>query len=426
MNHKYGFHVNRTGQDIFDAIVRIKPKVIKLLDYDVGFWTRVREAHPDVFLIGRDYIPNHEQDRFASNPTEAGANYADKILGLEVNQSTVNGRRLIDGWETYNELLFGHSDDELKKKYDDFQVAFARKISAAGFEPVAMNFATGNMLGEDFLNFFPGTLESCRYLGFHEYDWPTMWRIHEQNIKEKNEGGMWLCLRYRRIMNEVRQRYGNRHIVVMTECGMTQGVQGGNDVGPWHESHPISEQSYWDSLMWYNGELMRDSYVMGAALFVVGAVDPWHSFEHLGGIVNRLDQLQNGNPPPVLSKPELPAPTPAPNPSTPAAPPPPPRPVDPRPTQPAPTRPTPSQPAPTMTLQQQLRTAGQEHQVIQFNPNAALQKRIFADGFVPNSSEFTLDHQRIRYVAQRAEHLGTGEVRIYYVRDGDWGNVQVA
>ena len=165
MLHKYGFHVNRTGDDVFDAIRRIKPKMIKMLDYDIGFWSRVREIHPDVFLIARDYVPNNEQDKFASDPAGAGARYADRILGLEVNRQTINGKRLIDGWETYNELLFGHSDNELKRKYDDFQVAFAEQIKRDGFEPVAMNFATGNMLGEDFLNFFPGTLETCRYLG---------------------------------------------------------------------------------------------------------------------------------------------------------------------------------------------------------------------------------------------------------------------
>lgn len=63
-------------------------------------------------------------------------------------------------------------------------------------------------------------------------------------------------------------------------------------------------------------------------------------------------------------------------------------------------------------------------QVIRFNPKAALQRAIFVDGFVPNSAEFTVDEDGISYVAQRAEHMGTGEVRVYYVPVGDWGNVQ--
>jgi hypothetical protein len=62
-------------------------------------------------------------------------------------------------------------------------------------------------------------------------------------------------------------------------------------------------------------------------------------------------------------------------------------------------------------------------QVIQFNPDAALQKRIFADGFVPNSGEFDITHQGVVYRGQRAERLDTGEVRVYYAAVGDWENV---
>jgi hypothetical protein len=75
---------------------------------------------------------------------------------------------------------------------------------------------------------------------------------------------------------------------------------------------------------------------------------------------------------------------------------------------------------PTGTLEQRLMAEGDRLQVIQFNPTAALQQRIFAAGFVPNSPEFELEGQ----AAQRAEHLGTGEVRIYYCPKDDWGNVK--
>jgi hypothetical protein len=77
-----------------------------------------------------------------------------------------------------------------------------------------------------------------------------------------------------------------------------------------------------------------------------------------------------------------------------------------------------------LSLAATLLAEGELHQVIQFNPDAALQKRIFADGFVPNSPEFALTIDGVNYICQRAEHLGTGEVRIYHVIVGDWGNVQ--
>ncbi|RME64849.1 MAG: hypothetical protein D6790_02670, partial [Caldilineae bacterium] len=423
--HKYGFHVNRTGDDVMDAIQRLRPKVIKSLSADVGFWTRVREFHPDVFLIGRLYVPAREQDRFVDDPAGIGRGFAERILALEANSVEVNGRPLFDAWESYNEVMPGHAPDDLKRKYDDFQVAFGERLRAGGFEPVGMNFATGNMRGKDFLEFFPGTLETYKYLGFHEYDWPDMWRLHKQNIEEKGEEGMWLCLRYRRIMEleGVRAQYGDKHTVIITECGMTQGVQGGEDVGPWHESHPISEERYWRSLLWYNNELMKDDYVMAACLFVVGAVSPWESFEHLGGIMERLIRLDREGP-------DQPIPQPVPpekewKPGKPGL-------LKPTPpeenlgdeTTPGPSEEGEETETPPTDLRTALLAAGEAHQVIQFNPNAALQKRIFADGFVPNSTEFTLEQDGVRYVAQRAEHLHTGEVRVYYVQEGQWDQVR--
>jgi hypothetical protein len=413
MNHKYGFHTNRTGDDVLDAIKRIQPKVIKALDHDVGFWKQVRTILPEVFMIGRLAVPHAEQERFVYDPAGTGRAFAERILRLEANRITVDGRRLFDAWESYNEVLPGHASPDRKKKYDDFQVAFAEPIKQAGYEPIAMNFGTGNMLGDDFLTYFPGTLDTYRYLGFHEYDWPDMWRLHCQNIVEKDEGGMWLTLRYRRIMSDVRKVHGDKHSVVVTECGMTQGVLGGEDLGPWHpptvasqllqqlNSRPrlypgcpvgvpeepveelkpdkgISEERYWQSLMWYNREIRKDDYVQAALLFVVGAIHPWESFEHLGGILDRLEAYQQSEP---------------------------------------------EEPEPEPSLEEKLLTEAAQAQVIQFNPRAALQKRIFADGFVPNSGEFEIESSGVHYVAQRAEHLGTGEVRVYHVRKGDWGHV---
>jgi len=76
------------------------------------------------------------------------------------------------------------------------------------------------------------------------------------------------------------------------------------------------------------------------------------------------------------------------------------------------------------SLPQALLWHGEREQVIEFNPDAALQKRIFADGFVPNSPEFDVTFQGFNFVAQRAESLASGEVRVYYAEVGDWQNVR--
>lgn len=64
------------------------------------------------------------------------------------------------------------------------------------------------------------------------------------------------------------------------------------------------------------------------------------------------------------------------------------------------------------------------NQVIQFNPNAALQRRIYADGFVPNSPEFDVTVGDVRYRVQRAEHLEAGKMRAYYAEVPRWDDVR--
>jgi hypothetical protein len=71
-----------------------------------------------------------------------------------------------------------------------------------------------------------------------------------------------------------------------------------------------------------------------------------------------------------------------------------------------------------------LLAAGEQAQVMQFNPGASLQRRIFGDGFVPNSGEFRSTIDATTFAVQRAEHMGTGAVRVYFAREGDWSNVR--
>lgn len=76
------------------------------------------------------------------------------------------------------------------------------------------------------------------------------------------------------------------------------------------------------------------------------------------------------------------------------------------------------------SLPEALLWGGEQAQVMEFNPQAALQKVIFADGYVPNSEEFSVTFQGFDFVAQRAERLDNGAVRVYYVEPSNWSNVK--
>jgi len=346
-NHKYGFHINGPRRDAFDAVFRMRPRIVKTLDFSVDVMKRMRQEIPDVFLIGR--LAVHPQDfgqmRNSHAPMstrirqaqQKGWEMAERILREEVNRDIhhVNGKQIFNAWESLNEIFPESVSVDEQKLYDEYQVAFGKVMRSAGFEPVGMNFATGNFKGQQLVSNFPGTLEMYKYLGFHEYDWPTMDRLHNiglnesptpKNIKDRvpevGEGrgndGMWLTLRYRRMLFDgVRQKYGDKHTAIITECGMTQGVQGGPDLGPWDPNHPIAIDDYWESLMWYNSELMQDDFVMGGCLFVTGAAGnpDWETFEHLGPIMDRLAAFQKEVP---VSEPGSEDPQPKPKPDSPS------------------------------------------------------------------------------------------------------------
>lgn len=329
-SHKFGFHITGPRQDAFEAVFRLRPKVVKTLDFSVEVMKRIRQEIPDVFLIGRLFVFPQDFGQLsggaAQDARRRGVEMAEKILREEVNRDIhhINGRPIFHAWESLNEVFPEWTDENTQKLYDEYQVAFGEKMLAAGFEPIAFNFGQGNGRGEQWLKLYPGTLETYKYLGFHEYDWPTLDRLHRLGLngpaephnlvpgvgEGRGNDGMWRALRYRRIMNEgIRQQYGDKHVCIITECGMTQGVWGGQaeDIGPWAKvltvpadipggavPTPIPVDDYWQSLLWYNSEIMQDDYVLGACLFVTGAAGKaeWETFEHLGPIMDRLVAFQ--------------------------------------------------------------------------------------------------------------------------------------
>jgi hypothetical protein len=72
-------------------------------------------------------------------------------------------------------------------------------------------------------------------------------------------------------------------------------IPGWGDVG-WQEG--ISEEQYLASLRWYFGEMNRDPYCLGGAIFMVGAQDPkWNSFETLPQWKRLLEIPETGDAP---------------------------------------------------------------------------------------------------------------------------------
>ncbi|MBK9230228.1 MAG: N-acetylmuramoyl-L-alanine amidase [Anaerolineae bacterium] len=177
---------------------------------------------------------------------------------------------------------------------------FAR-LQTAAIEAVAFNFGAGNYTdASHYLDWFPRTLETYRYLGFHEYGWPALMPRADTSSA---------ALLYRGAMRGICQRYNNRHTAIITEAGLARmyKIGDGGDVGWLYSPDSVTQDSYWESLDWYNDQLCRDAYALGACLFQVGHAGRWETFRHLGvdnqqrpiTLSNRIATLKDRQAPPL-------------------------------------------------------------------------------------------------------------------------------
>lgn len=79
-----------------------------------------------------------------------------------------------------------------------------------------------------------------------------------------------------------------------------------------------------------------------------------------------------------------------------------------------------------MTWQKEIWDLSVQKQAISLNPNAALQMAIYDDGFVPVQSEFYHKPAAdgIQRACMAAEHLSTGDRRVYYAVVPIWNDVK--
>jgi hypothetical protein len=293
--NKLGFYVeNTTIQFLRDAFVKVKPPVLLIHAGDRGLLREIRNTlSPDTFVIGRLFIdlPQQQAMLTGGNPEGEGRALAERILNYDfglAKERGASGRLLIDAWMSLNEPVPGPAafvdwkpDALTLARYDALdrlQVAFLERLRADGLEGVAFNFAAGNFVAQDHVaNYFPRSLGAYTYLGFHEYGWPTLMPRPDTSTS---------AVTYRTLMQGIRVKHGARHKVIITEAGLARMYRyprdPAGDVGWLYRGETISEAQYWESLQWYNGQLVQDDYLLGACLFSVGHSGQWETFRHLG------------------------------------------------------------------------------------------------------------------------------------------------
>jgi len=177
-----------------------------------------------------------------------------------------------------------------------------RLMAEMGLKCVIGNFATGTPpldLWPAFLPAIKAGLEYEAILGLHEYSCPWMWWMtgkHQMdpNADEGDEG--WTTLRYRKVYRQHLIPNGLGDIpLAITECGIDPMVgpqPPESPSGAWkhlggfwsqHDNEPDKADYYFRQLVWYDQELQKDDYVVGATIFTWGSYGkPWANFDVAG------------------------------------------------------------------------------------------------------------------------------------------------
>jgi hypothetical protein len=299
------------------AMVEAGSPLVKLVN-DFGLAERLLALNPQLIIVGRvfsEYNPDEKAKQEADPVAEARAWMTHYQAQYQLNP-------LIKLWEGPNEPVFGDAHNPTSASgvawYAQFEAERVRLLAALGLRAVVGNFATGTLD----LPLWPGFLPALRaahehggMLGVHEYSSPWMWWLtgayQTQNCPDQFATGPgegdegWLTLRYRKVYRQHLIPHGLGALpLVITENGLdaTGDACEPNTSGPW-KTHfdfwnrydgrfdPIDywrgperdpEKYYAEQLMWYDGELQKDAFVMGATLFSVGVTGGWQSFD-VGG-----------------------------------------------------------------------------------------------------------------------------------------------
>ncbi len=280
---KLGLHVQwNNSPEIMEFVRRMLPVVVKALD-DLGFVEEVKQVSPQTVVVARLTHPQ---------PMEGDPEAMARAFVAE-NLSTYLQHPAVDYWEGYNEPdIKGRMD-----WYARFEAERVRAMAEHGLKAAIGAFSAGVPEWDEFEAFLPAVRVAKEYGGIltlHEYDAPVFDRTMGAGLpghpNHPDRGA--LALRYRWWYEEFLIPRDLVIPLVISEAGVDGLI--GNRPGPaqargwrdfadyWAEiglgGNPL--EVYLSQLDWYDRELQKDDYVIGWAVFTVGAMNPdWESYD---------------------------------------------------------------------------------------------------------------------------------------------------
>ena len=327
MATKLGPHVIKAAPDLSEYI----PAGIAVAKF-AGDWGLAQGVPDGVLVIGRLVV--NEQDYTAQKQRDLGQTPLEAVQKFLQDQlPTYQSNPHIEYWEGHNEPVW--DDEQGMKWYAQFEVERMRLMADLGLKCVLGNFSTGTPKLEFWPAFLPALQVARQYwalLGLHEYSWPWVWWMTgryqlDPNNDEGDTG--WLTLRYRKVYRQYLTPNGLGDVpLVITECGLDPGVD--DKLKPpeakdltweklgnfWRERNdrPDKAEYYFEQLRWYDEELQKDDYVVGATVFTWGNWGgAWKHFDVAGtDVAKKLITYTKANPAQPFAYPgaigEVPAP----------------------------------------------------------------------------------------------------------------------
>lgn len=293
---KLGLHVLLNDDErILEFVRRVRPPVMKSVDH--FDWLRlVEEISPETITIGRqtqvpnrDALDNKTPDQYPDPAAFAAAFINTFIADYQANP-------WVDYWEGWNE--YPPNKPSEWTWYAQFEAERACQMQALGYKAAIGGFSAGRPEFQDIALFMPALEAASRcgaILTLHEYSSPTMqFGVGSgiPNAIDLPQAGA-LTMRYRYWYEGYIKPAGLNVPLVISEAGVEsrvgQGCPQAERDGGWKVCGADfdaaglggdARQAYLFQLQWYDGELQRDDYVLGTALFTAGArtSSDWETF----------------------------------------------------------------------------------------------------------------------------------------------------
>ena len=305
---KLGVFVAYNHPQLFDLLRTGNVALVKTLEVDPAFLAAIKGTAPRTLVVAR-LAPLEDVDWMKVNPTQLARNFVQRLLPLATDPRR---QPYIDAWEAYNEPVA--EQPESMKRLADFEAERTYLLAQHGIRSCVGNFSTGHPKLELWPHFYPAlhaVQEHGGFLGLHEYSAPYMWfgtgpYQLRPGQDEGDEG--WLTLRYRKVYRHYLKPANLAVPLLITETGIDGAVQprpgpkgdGWKDfIAFWRQEGRITttpEGFYMEQLVWYDTELQKDPYVLGAAIYAL-VVFGQPSFEIVGPCAALLRQYLAVHPP---------------------------------------------------------------------------------------------------------------------------------